>query len=87
MSKFEKNKQNADVISAMLNIFGFDYRGFCEAMEREHRTLQQSFTRLCVEWLMTCASENYQYDERNEASHTVAKQMMDSVKEAHLPMI
>ena len=74
----EKNRKNAEQVSTMLNSFTFDYEGFCKEMCREHRTLQQSFTRLCIHWLATCASDNYQFDGRNEASHDVAKALLDA---------
>ena len=76
--KDTKNKENAQKVAEMLNIFTFDYEGFCKAMSNEHRTLQQSFTRLCIHWLCTCASDEYRYDGRNEASHEVAKALIDS---------
>ena len=73
-----KNKENAQKVAEMLNSFTFDYKGFCKAMSNEHRTLQQSFTRLCIHWLCTCASDEYRYDGRNEASHEVAKALIES---------
>ena len=52
------------------------------------RTIQQSFTRLCVEWLKVCADEGYLYDERNEASHEVAKLLMEGHEDLpDLPLI
>lgn len=90
MMRDEKNKEQADKVAEMLNSFSFDYKGFCEAMTREHRTLQQSFTRLCIHWLSTCASDDYQYDGRNEASHEVAKALIESQDPdfiGHIPMI
>lgn len=74
-------------VSTMLNSFGFDYKAFCMFMTGEHRTLQQSFTRLCVEWLKTCASDEYYFDGRNEASHEVAKRMVQAGGEMNLPFI
>lgn len=74
----EKNRENAQKVSEMLNTFGFDNEGFCKEMTKEHRTLQQSFTRLCIHWLCTCASDDYRYDGRNEASHEVAKALIES---------
>jgi len=53
---------------------------FTEAMCREHRTLQQSFTRLCLAWLEKCASDDYRHDGRNEASHKLAKEMIEAWK-------
>lgn len=78
MTRDERNKQNAEQVAEMLNVFGFDNDGFCDAMCRQHRTLQQSFTRLCIAWLATCASDDYRYDGRNEASHEVAKALINS---------
>lgn len=74
----DKNGKNAQKVSEMLSTMGFDYEGFCRAMTQEHRTLQQCFTRLCIYWLSTCASEEYRFDERNEASHEIAKALMTS---------
>lgn len=78
MTREEQNKQNAEKVAEMLNVFGFDNDGFCDAMCRQHRTLQQNFTRLCIAWLATCASDDYRYDGRNEASHEVAKALINS---------
>lgn len=78
MTRDERNKQNAAQVAEMLNVFGFDNDGFCDAMCRQHRTLQQNFTRLCIAWLATCASDDYRYDGRNEASHEVAKALINS---------
>ena len=76
--KNAKTQEQVRKVSEMLNSFTFDYKGFCEEMTREHRTLQQSFTRLCIQWLCTCASDEYRYDGRNEASHEVAKALIES---------
>ena len=78
MTRDERNKQNAEQVAEMLNVFGFDNDGFCDAMCRQHRTLQQNFTRLCIAWLATCASDDYRYDGRNEESHEVAKALINS---------
>lgn len=78
-----KDKKNVDTVSTMLNDFSFSAKGFCEGMTREHRTLQQSFTRLCIEWLQTCADANYRYDGRNEASHKIAVELAQSYGAYH----
>ena len=62
-----------DAISDAVNNFGFNQKEFNAMMSREHRTLQQSFTRMCVEWLKHCGSSDYRYDGRNEASHQMGK--------------
>ena len=84
----EKMQENVNNVSRMLNNFGFNNDAFCELMTREHRTLQQSFTRLCIAWLATCASDDYRYDGRNEASHEVAKMLLDGKdNDIHIPFI
>ena len=50
---------------------------FNKAMSREHPTLQQSFTRLCLAWLEFVASPDYHTDARNEDSKTVATDLME----------
>ena len=68
-----------------LNSFNFSPKDFCDVMKHEHKTLQQSFTRLCRDWLLTCADESYDYDGRNEASHEFGKMIKDL--EVKLPFI
>ena len=60
-----------------VNTFGDVHTEFVKSMEMEHRTLQQSFTRLCLKWIEHVASEEYRYDLRNEQSHQTCKLMMD----------
>lgn len=54
---------------------------FCNDMSVEHRTLQQSFTKLCLQWLEHCASDEYRTDARNEGSHLIAKELLDLFKD------
>ena len=74
---------NAAKVATMLNSFNFSEKEFCEDMMREHKTLQQSFTRLAIAWLRFCGEETYQYDGRNEASHEIGK----IIRELDLPGI
>jgi hypothetical protein len=64
---------------------------FCAMMAREHRTHQQSFTRLCVVWLMYVGQEGYQTDPRNQCSADLGKEFVDCVDkrdiDPYLPMI
>ena len=90
MPNEDKSRREAETVASILNNFSFDYEGFCKAMTKEHRTLQQSFTRLCIHWLCTCASDDYRYDGRNEASHEVAKAIIESQDPdfiGHIPFI
>lgn len=78
MSYYPIDKENAEKLADLLNSMSFHPAQVCEAMTTQHRTLQQNLTRLCVYWLSTCASDDYKYDGRNEASHTIAKALMES---------
>jgi len=75
-------EQVVRVISDFCNRMGGqeDIEKFVEFMDREHRTLQQGFTRVLVAWIRHLASlkENW-YDLRNEASVKLAKKIMESV--------
>lgn len=86
----EKTKEQVNQVTDMLNSFSFDYEGFCKQMCQEHRTLQQSFTRLCLYWLSTCSSDDYRFDGRNEASHIISKALLESQDAdfiGYIPMI
>ncbi|MBR5199419.1 MAG: hypothetical protein IKW20_06275 [Bacteroidales bacterium] len=72
-----RNK-NVEMVSDMLNSFSFSPEEFCKDFTREHRTIQQNLTRLCIHWLCTCASDDYRFDGRNEASHVIAKALIES---------
>lgn len=82
-------------ITNFVNSFTPDEDGFIKSMSREHRTLQQSFTKLVLRWLEFVASDEYRYDGRNEASHTIVKELIETfLKNNHdinpsqfLPMI
>jgi hypothetical protein len=82
-------------ITDFVNTYSLRGDAFNEAMSREHRTLQQSFTRLCLKWIEYVASDEYGFDGRNEASHDICKTMIgffevrnhNSKPSAHLPLI
>lgn len=82
-----KSIEKAREISRVINDFGFSPSGVAEAMQNEHRTLQQSFTSLYLEWLKLVASDEYRYDGRNELSHIVAKELVGDKDIGRLPMI
>ena len=68
-------KKLANDITDAINCFTFDNKAFCEHMCRQHRLLQEKFTQLCLDWLVTCASDDYGYDARNEYGHVIAKEL------------
>lgn len=75
MSK--QTKELVQDITDYLNTFNSKETEFCEAMSCEHRTLQQNFTRLCLQWIEYCASHEYRFDGRNEQSHEVSIKILE----------
>jgi hypothetical protein len=75
-------------VSRLVNIMGDGEVQFIEGMTREHRTLQQAFTRLCVKWLEDLAVREH-FDPRNEASVNLGKLFVERLDEyeRHLPTI
>lgn len=70
-----------NIVTDYINNFSSKEKDFCLAMSFQHRTLQQNFTRLALEWLETVASANYLTDGRNADSQTVARKLLDNSPE------
>jgi len=79
-------KEVVNNVTDYLNSFSNKNKEFIAEMNREHRTLQQSLTKLCLEWLENCASEEYNFDGRNEASHKIANVMVEGFHDAKATM-
>jgi hypothetical protein len=75
-----KSKEIAEQITNYLNSFSNKSQDFNQAMSRQHRTLQQNFTKLCLGWLEHCASPEYGTDGRNEQSQEIAKVLLDGFR-------
>ena len=76
-----------DVLNCMSNDSERGYLAFSVAMEREHRTLQQAFTRLCMAWFLFTANPDYRTDLRNEGTHKLAVTLKPMLQESYLPFI
>ena len=74
-------KELTNIITDHLNTFGDKSEAFNQAMSREHRTLQQNFTRLCLKWLEHVASDEYYTDGRNEQSKDIAQALLGGFKD------
>ncbi len=88
MSK-ESQKFQSEV-SNFVNSFGSNNVDFIKEMALDHRTLQQNFTRLCLQWIEHVATMDYtkHSDDRNKASLDISKQIVEewSIKhEGHNP--
>lgn len=78
----------AKQVAYSINSFNFSNREFIDQMHSEHRTLQQNFMRLVLEYIVSTA-ETRHYDDRNEASVLAARKLLKTIEENHiyLPLI
>lgn len=78
----------AKAVSRLLDNYNDEEKKvFLEQMARDHRTLQQSFTRLCVGWFRMMATPEFRYDGRNEDSVMLAVDMKEVLDRHPLPRI
>lgn len=56
---------------------------FCAEMHKEHRTLQQNFMRLILEYIKSTAEQEC-YDDRNEASVLAAKKLQKVIEKENI---
>lgn len=61
-----------------LNDFGWKGDRFAKSVKFYHRTLQQELFRTILKVIEMMANDDYGYDLRNEASHRVAKKIIES---------
>ena len=75
-----KEKQLAGQITDALN-GRFSKKDFCDAMSREHRTLQEEFTELCVWWFEQLAEMHKRgnYDLRNKYSCELGRDITEFI--------
>lgn len=82
-TRTDTTKELVEKITDFVNSFSLDQHLFNEMMSNEHRTLQQSFTRLCLKWIEYVADGDYRTDGRNVASHTTARELIETWKAVH----
>ena len=70
-----------------LNDTCFNYKSFAESIKYFHPTLQQSLFRLIREIINVQADDSRYYDDRNRASHEVAKLLKEIIENQCLPYI
>ena len=82
-------REAVDAMTSLCNVMGHDTKAFVARMATEHRTLQQAFTGVCLQWLKLVASENYDTDARNEYSQKIARKLLKDIEdwELNVPVI
>jgi hypothetical protein len=69
-------KEMAETIMGYLNNFSRKpTEELVEELLRQHRTLQQSFSRFCLRWFERLAESPYGFDLRNEASVKLGREI------------
>jgi hypothetical protein len=76
----EKTKEVVNDITDYVNTYS-RRDDFNKLMSMEHRTLQQSFTRLCLRWIEHVSKEEYRTDGRNEQSKDICQKIVNDFKE------
>ncbi len=71
-----------------LNDYGWNTKRFSQSVRTFHPTLQQTLFRTLVDIIIEFSKEGY-YDDRNRASHELAKKIVESgvLEDKHLPFI
>ena len=74
-------KEAAQAMSDFVNNMTCPIEEFVQNMNREHRTLQQTFTNLCFAWMRNCAKkyEEGNFDLRNEHSCQKSAEIVEKV--------
>jgi len=81
--------QAAKQLEDALNSYLWNPQRFAMSVPYLHRTLQQTLFRTIVTTIKLMASDDYPHDQRNKASHEIAKRIIESgaLDEAYLPFI
>ncbi len=91
----EMAKEVAKDMGNFLNSMSPDYKDFVDEMRREHPTIQQAFSVLCLRWFKELSDTDVnRFDARNERSKEVADKIKNALSccegdnyWANLPMI
>ena len=59
-------------ISDAINTLTLNPKEVAEYLVHDHRTLQQNFMDICIEFIRKCADDEYGYDDRNFEAHKKA---------------
>lgn len=80
----KNTKEAVKEMSEFVNNMSCPIDEFIEGMANEHRTLQQTFTNLCLAWIRKCAENHSKgnFDGRNLASCEVSRQIVETVEDA-----
>ncbi len=90
MNENKTSTQKAvEALSEHANSFSTKHKDFSKGIRSEHRTVQQSIMNSIIVLINDWSSDydNGHYDDRNEATVTLAKKLNAITKDVHLQMI
>ena len=92
MGKYELENSNefkvAQELEDALNNMSWNSEKFAESVVYYHRTLQQKLFDTMVKVIEMIGREDYGYDPRNEASHRIARKIVESgILDETIPVI
>lgn len=82
-----KEYKQAMELEQMLNNMSFNSENFAKSIKHFHPTLQQKLFRLIRDIINVQADENRVFDDRNMASHNLAKELKKVSDNFSLPYI
>ena len=88
--EFENSKEfkAAQELEDALNNMSWNSEKFAESVVYYHRTLQQKLFGTMVKVIEMIGREDYGYDPRNEASHRIARKIVESgILDETIPVI
>ena len=80
-------KKVSEILEDYFNQCGNVEDALVHKIEQWHPTLQQNFTRFCIQWLKRLAEDGFSFDDRNKASVEFARSIKDKLEKAYLPYI
>ena len=87
--QMSREYQAAIELGDSMNDYSWNPERFAESVRFLHRTLQQTLFRTIIATIRYMAADSYGYDQRNQASHEIAKRIIESgaLDEAYIPFI
>lgn len=79
----QKTIELGESLANFASSLSLDPEDFFYVLSMQHRTIQQSVTRLFMKWMEFMASPDYKTDPRNIASKNLAEELVALVKREH----
>ena len=84
-----RERKAVEDLESAINTMSWNPKNFAKNIRLMHRTLQQTFFRSLISVIIEMARDDYPTDDRNKASHELAKRIVESgaLDDTYLPFI